>query len=347
MMNKIEISRRLPAEWEPQGGIIISWPHAATDWAYMLDEVTRCFAAIVTAIAEEQPVVVIVPDKNIASQHLLNANQGNLIYAELTGNDTWARDFGPISVMEGNRPVMLDFGFNGWGLKFAADKDNLLTGKLVDMGVLGAPCENCRGFILEGGSIESDGRGTMLTTSRCLMSPNRNPEMSKSQIEDYLKTKLGLKRILWLDYGYLAGDDTDSHIDTLARLAPNDTIIYVGCDNPDDEHYEELQAMKNQLKEMRTLEGAPYNLIELPMPEAIYDEDGQRLPATYANFLIMNKSILLPVYGQPMTDELAARMLKISFPDHEIKKIDCRALIKQHGSLHCVTMQVPNEILPI
>ncbi|WP_289159067.1 agmatine deiminase family protein [uncultured Muribaculum sp.] len=347
MMNESEISRRLPAEWEPQGGVIVSWPHSGTDWAYMLDEVTKCFADIVAAIAQEQPVVVITPDKEIAAKHLIDANQDNIIYAELPTNDTWARDFGPITVTEGEVPLLLDFGFNGWGLKFASDKDNLLTKGLVELGVLRARCENCRGFILEGGSIESDGRGTLLTTSRCLLSPNRNPEMSRSRIEEYLKAKLGVEQVLWLDHGYLAGDDTDSHIDTLARLAPHDTIIYVGCNDAADEHYEELQAMKRQLMEMRTLDGAPYNLIELPMPDAIYDEDGERLPATYANFLVMNKSVLLPVYGQPMNDELAAQMLKISFPDHEIRKIDCRPLIKQHGSLHCVTMQIPNEILPI
>ncbi len=347
MMNNSEISRRFPAEWEPQGGVMVSWPHPGTDWAYMLDEVTSCFVEIVTAIAEEQPVVVIVPDKGLAAPHLLDANQDNIIYAELPTNDTWVRDFGPITIIEGGLPRLLDFGFNGWGLKFAADKDNLLTMRLVDLGVLRAKYENCRGFILEGGSVESDGRGTLLTTSKCLLSPNRNGEMSRDRIEEYLKVRFGLKQVLWLDHGYLAGDDTDSHIDTLARLAPHDTIIYVGCNDASDEHYEELQAMKRQLMEMRDSEGKPYNLIELPLPEPIYDENGERLPATYANFLIMNKSVLLPVYGQPMNDELAAQLLKISFPDHEIKKIDCRALIKQHGSLHCVTMQIPNDILPI
>lgn len=346
-MNDFNPERRFPAEWEPQGGVIVSWPHAGTDWAYMLDEVTECFSLIVTAIAQEQPVVVIVPDKNIASPHLLKANQNNVLYVELPTNDTWARDFGPLSVTVGDKPVLLDFGFNGWGLKFPADKDNLLTAELVKKGVLRAECENRRGFILEGGSVESDGNGTLLTTSRCLLSPNRNGEMSRGQIENYLQEAFGIKRVLWLDRGYLAGDDTDSHIDTLARLAPHDTIIYVGCDDDADEHYSELQAMKRQLMEMRTADGNPYNLIELPMPDAVYDEDGGRLPATYANFLIMNKSILLPVYGQPLKDELAAQLLKISFPDHEIKKIDCSALIKQHGSLHCVTMQIPNDILPI
>lgn len=347
MMESRQNYRRLPAEWEPQGGIIISWPHKDTDWSYMLEEVSLCFSEIVTAIADEQPVVVITPDKGIAEPYLIKARQDNIIYAEMPTNDTWARDFGPITVYDGDSPVILDFGFNGWGLKFAADKDNLLTSCLTGKSILTARYENLRGFILEGGSIESDGKGTLLTTSRCLLSPNRNPEMSKAGIEEYLKQQFGLTQVLWLDHGYLAGDDTDSHIDTLARLAPHDTIIYVGCNNPEDEHYAELQAMKEQLHTMLTPDGNPYNLIELPMPDPIYDEDGARLPATYANFLIMNRSILLPTYNQPMNDELAAQMLRISFPDHEVRKIDCRPLIKQHGSLHCVTMQVPPEILPL
>ncbi len=171
--------------------------------------------------------------------------------------------------------------------------------------------------------------------------------MSKHEIEQYLMDRFNLDKVLWLDHGYLAGDDTDSHIDTLARLAPDDTIVYVGCDDPDDEHYESLQAMKRQLGEMVTKEGNGFNLIELPLPDAVYDETGQRLPATYANFLILNSSVLMPSYGQPKKDMLASQILKIAFPDREIKMIDCRALIKQHGSLHCVTMQLPEDTLPI
>ena len=338
----------LPAEWHMQSGIQLTWPHVGTDWAYMLEEVQECFVKIAKEIAERELLLIVTPEpEEVKKQIGTVVNMDNVRFLKCATNDTWARDHGAITMIDTGNPSLLDFTFNGWGLKFASDKDNLLTKGLVELGVLRARCENCRGFILEGGSIESDGRGTLLTTSRCLLSPNRNPEMSRSRIEEYLKAKLGVEQVLWLDHGYLAGDDTDSHIDTLARLAPHDTIIYVGCNDAADEHYEELQAMKRQLMEMRTLDGAPYNLIELPMPDAIYDEDGERLPATYANFLVMNKSVLLPVYGQPMNDELAAQMLKISFPDHEIRKIDCRPLIKQHGSLHCVTMQIPNEILPI
>lgn len=243
--------------------------------------------------------------------------------------------------------MFCDFKFNAWGLKFAADKDNLITRNLYQKGALRGEYLNYLGFVLEGGSIESDGRGTLLTTSECLLSPNRNGEMSRDEIGRYLADRFNLDKVLWLDHGYLAGDDTDSHIDTLARLAPDDTIIYVGCDDTADEHYESLLAMKRQLAGMTTKEGRPFNLIELPLPDAVYDEDGMRLPATYANFLILNESVLMPSYGQPKKDLLASQILKIAFPGREIRMIDCRALIKQHGSLHCVTMQLPENTLPI
>lgn len=337
--------RRLPAEWEPHGGVILAWPHADTDWAPILEEVSDCFENIIRAVAEEEIAVVIAPDTSIPQSRL--AGLDNVLYVTLPTNDTWARDFGPITLIENGSHIMCDFRFNGWGLKFPADKDNLLTRGMTRAGVLQGIYRNRLGFVLEGGSIESDGQGTLLTTSQCLLSPNRNGEMSRDDIERYLTRQFGLKKVLWLDHGYLAGDDTDSHIDTLARLAPGDTILYVGCDDENDEHYTELASMKCQLMQMRTLGGNPFNLIQLPMPDAIYADEGQRLPATYANFLIMNRSILMPSYAQPLKDELAAKILKIAFPDHEIRMIDCRALIKQHGSLHCVTMQVPREILPI
>ncbi len=337
--------RRLPAEWERHGGVILAWPHADTDWAPILDEVSDCFENIIRAVAAEEIAIVIAPDTSVPRSRL--AGLDNVLYVTLPTNDTWARDFGPITVLENGTSVMYDFRFNGWGLKFPADKDNLLTRGMTGVGVLQGVYRNRLGFVLEGGSIESDGRGTLLTTSQCLLSPNRNGEMSRDDIERYLVRQFGLNKVLWLDYGYLAGDDTDSHIDTLARLAPDDTILYVGCDDEADEHYDELSSMKHQLMQFRTVDGCPFNLVELPMPDAIYDEEGQRLPATYANFLILNRSILMPSYAQPRKDELAAKILKIAFPDHEVKMIDCRALIKQHGSLHCVTMQVPREILPI
>ncbi|WP_304467717.1 agmatine deiminase family protein [uncultured Muribaculum sp.] len=339
---------RLPAEWEPHGAVMLSWPHKDTDWAPVLDEAIDCFVEIAKAIAREETLIVVAPDVE-EPRRVLDCEKlpNRILYLTVPTNDTWARDFGPITVERDGNPVICDFKFNGWGLKFPADKDNLITRAMCNTGLLRGRYSNELSFVLEGGSIESDGQGTLMTTSQCLLSPNRNGAMSRDEIEEYLKSRFGLDRVLWLDYGALEGDDTDSHIDTLARLAPNDTILYVGTDDVTDSHYDELNKMKLQLQSFVTASGQPYNLIELPLPDAVYDEEGNRLPATYANFLIINHSILMPVYRQPQKDELAAQIIKIAFPDHQVVKIDCSVLIKQHGSLHCVTMQVPETILPI
>lgn len=339
---------RLPAEWEPHGAVMLSWPHKDTDWAPVLDEAIDCFVEIAKAIAREETLIVVAPDVE-EPRRVLDCEKlpNRILYLTVPTNDTWARDFGPITVERDGNPVICDFKFNGWGLKFPADKDNLITRAMCNTSLLRGRYSNELSFVLEGGSIESDGQGTLMTTSQCLLSPNRNGAMSRDEIEEYLKSRFGLDRVLWLDYGALEGDDTDSHIDTLARLAPNDTILYVGTDDVTDSHYDELNKMKLQLQSFETASGQPYNLIELPLPDAVYDEEGNRLPATYANFLIMNHSILMPVYRQPQKDELAAQIIKIAFPDHQVVKIDCSVLIKQHGSLHCVTMQVPETILPI
>ena len=351
--------RRMPAEWEHNGAVLIAWPHAGTDWSYMLDEVTACYIDIARAITDGGNLLVVAaPDIAVPKRCLAGIDNARVIYCQVATNDTWARDFGPITVVDGfsssaqlhgsgGQTRLVDFCFNAWGLKFAANHDNLITSKLAAAHLFAAPVENRLGFVLEGGSIESDGAGTILTTSECLLSPNRNGDLSRGQIEDYLREALGADRFLWLDHGYLAGDDTDSHIDTLARFAPGDTIIYVKCDNRADEHYRELAAMEEQLRGFRTRNGNPYNLVALPLPDPIYDENGDRLPATYANFLITDTQVLLPVYGQKANDLLAEQILRVVFHDREIVPVDCRALIRQHGSLHCVTMQLQKSILPL
>ncbi len=337
--------RRFPAEWESSGAILLSWPHEETDWAYMLDEVTECYVNIVTEIIKEEKVIIAAPDVSVPQQCLSHLDNSNIMYVAIATDDTWARDFGPITTIENDEFVIHDFQFNGWGLKFRSANDNLITRALLSSGIINAEYRNNLGFALEGGSVESDGKGLMLTTSECLLSPNRNGDMTKEHIEEYLSQQFGLKKVLWLNHGYLAGDDTDSHIDTLARIAPNDTLVYVGCENESDEHYAALSEMKRELREFTTLDGRPFNLVELPFPDAIYDEDGERLPATYANFLIMKNTVLMPSYNQPENDKLAQQKLQQAFPRYDIVSVDCRALIKQHGSLHCVTMQLPIEIL--
>ena len=256
-------------------------------------------------------------------------------------NDTWARDHGFISLVndQGGRRL-LDFKFNGWGEKFPAELDNAINRRLYDEGKLEGNYIDCLDFVLEGGSIESDGQGTVFTTSCCLLAPHRNQPMSKAQIEARLKQELCAERILWIDHGHLTGDDTDGHIDTLVRICPDDTLLYIGCDDPQDEQYEELRLMEEQLKTFRTLEGQPYRLVKLPMPRPILFE-GERLPATYANFLVINGAVLCPTYDQSDLDAEALRLIGEAFPDREIVGIDCQSIIKQHGSLHCCTMQYP------
>lgn len=335
----------LPAEWTRQSGVQLTWPHAATDWAYMLDEVQTCFLHIAREIAARELLLIVTPEPEEVKRQIADTvRMDNVRFVQCPTNDTWARDHGAITLLDADEPVLLDFKFNGWGLKFASDKDNLITRRLIDANALHGRYVNCLGFVLEGGSIESDGKGTLLTTSECLLSPNRNGQMTQKEIETYLRNTFHVQQVLWLDHGYLAGDDTDSHIDTLARLCPNDTIVYVQCTDITDEHYEALRLMEEQLKTFRTLQGEPYRLLPLPMANAII-EDGERLPATYANFLILNEAVLYPTYNQPDNDRRAAEVLQQAFPDYEIVGIDCRALICQHGSLHCVTMQYPIGVL--
>ena len=334
------INRIFPAEWAPQQFVQLTWPHADTDWAYMLEEVQECFKNIAREIAKRQQLLIVAPDvEDVRRQIASEVNMANVRLVELSSNDTWARDHGGITIFEDAKPIILDFQFNGWGLKFASDKDNLITERLHRGGHLFGELRNCRNFVFEGGSIESDGEGTLLTTSECLLSPNRNATMSRENIEKYLLETLGAKQMLWLDHGYLAGDDTDSHIDTLARLCPNNTILYVKCEDESDEHYEALHRMEEQLKTFRTLNGEPYRLIALPMACPAYEDD-ERIPATYANYLVINGAVLVPTYGTDL-DSVALEQVGKAFPEREIVGIDCQALIRQHGSLHCVTMQYP------
>ena len=256
-------------------------------------------------------------------------------------NDTWARDHGFITLVDDEGHArLLDFRFNGWGEKFPADLDNAINRRLYDEGKVEGEYKDCLDFVLEGGSIESDGKGTIFTTSGCLLAPHRNQPLTKEQIEERLKCELHAERILWIDYGNLVGDDTDGHIDTLVRICPDDTLLYIGAGEPDDEQYEELSLMEEQLKAFRTMEGKPYRLMKLPMPRAIIFE-GERLPATYANFLVINGAVLVPTYDQPDLDAEALSIIGKVFPGREIVGIDCRSIIKQHGSLHCCTMQYP------
>lgn len=342
----------MPAEWDSRfDATLIAWPHAATDWEYMLDQVDRCYVELTEALVRAgQKVIIATPEPDRVNRLIHDVTaRGNIIVADCQTNDTWTRDYGPLTVENPADQTLsaVAYKFNGWGLKFPSDKDNLAFLSLVASKAVKTQVALRKRYVLEGGSIESDGRGTILTTSECMLSVNRNGFIKKEEVERELSAGLGATRVLWLDHGALKGDDTDSHIDTLARLAPDDTILYVKSYNPADSHTAALDRMEEQLKGFRTVEGNPYNLIGLPLPSPIHDKNGDRLPATYANFLITPKAVLMPTYGQPRNDEMAASMLAIAFPGHEILTVDCRALICQHGSLHCATMQIPSSWLPI
>lgn len=338
-----------PPEWAHQSAIQITWPHMNTDWGYMLEESVACFANIAHEILKRQDLIIICNSQAGVRYRLGDetAWKGKLTLVEIPTNDTWNRDHGGISVFIDGNPCIYDFMFNGWGLKFAAAKDNQINRRLFEKKAFNPAVKwiDKKNFVLEGGAIETDGKGTLLTTSQCLLSPNRNSYLSKEEVEAYLKDVFGLDRVLWLDYGYLIGDDTDSHIDTLARFCDEHTIAYVKCDDPNDKHYTELLKMEEQLKEFKDYKGKPYKLIPLPMAAPAFDNSNERLPATYANFLIMNDTVLMPVYGKKEKDNQAIEQLKPAFPDKEIVGVNCSALIKQHGSLHCVTMQFPEGFL--
>ncbi len=333
----------LPPEWAPQAAVMLTWPRQDGDFARHFDAVERNFIAIAVAIGRFQNVHVNVAEQADALQaRLIDAGvpRERLIVHEVPNDDVWARDHGPVTVVRDGKLVHLDFTFNGWGNKFSAARDNALTRKLAQYEAWVAPVETID-FVLEGGALEVDGHGTLLTTERCLLATTRNPHLNKAQIEDLLKAQLGLDRVLWLTHGDLIGDDTDGHIDTIARYCDATTIVYQGCDDRSDAHYDDLAAMADELRALRDWQGNPYQLVALPLPTAIFDpDDGRRLPAGYANFLILNGAVLVPVYGQPL-DAVALDLIRPVFPDREVIGIDCNALIQQYGGLHCVTMQIP------
>ncbi len=334
--------RFLPGEWFRQKAILMAWPHRDTDWSDMLHEVQSCFVTIVRSVARTERVVLVAPCRADIDMTLLGDAARMVAIVECPTNDTWARDFGPIQVLDETGAIIaLDFMFNAWGMKFAADHDNLITRRLSECGALESPLENHLDMVLEGGSVDSDGNGTVMTTSRCLLSPNRNGGWSRAEVEHELKRRLGARQILWIENGELAGDDTDAHIDTLARFTDEHTIVYCRPDDGDeDSQAQSLRKMEQELLAAVDADGHPYRLVALPVPAAIHDENGDRLPATYANFLILNGQVLVPTYGQAERDRVALETLRALFPGREVTGVDCRPLIRQHGSLHCVTMQL-------
>ena len=351
MMNEADLrdtteSLHLPAEWHSCGCVMIAWPHKDTDWNYMLDEIEQCYIHLVEVLVKYSRVLIVCPEIDIPQRRLSHLPAERIFYFRYITNDTWIRDYGPLTLVDdaGIPRAFTDYRFNGWGLKFPACFDNLAIQDMRQKSLLALNVYDRRDFVLEGGGIESDGNGNLMTTAACQLSPNRNPTMSKADIIERLKSDFGAENVVWLNNGALAGDDTDSHIDTLARFAPGNTIVYTCCNDPSDEHFYTLQAMKEELKLAKDKDGNNFNLVELPLPSPVYDSEGQRLPATYSNYLVLPDVVLMPTYSQPVNDILAKRILEAVY-ERTVECVECSALINQHGSLHCATMQIPEGAL--
>ena len=337
---------RLPAEWEPQSAVLVAWPHSETDWADRLAEVETTYVALVGAIVRFERAIICVADDALeaharAALQAAGVDMDRVRFVRAEYDDTWLRDSGPITLRTAGGFRLLDFRFTGWGGKFEASRDDALVETLERGGLFERAERASIAFALEGGAIDTDGEGTLLTTWQCLN--QRHPDASREELSAKLADWLAQDRVLWLDHGYLEGDDTDAHVDTLARFASPDSIVFQGCDDPNDSHYPHLRAMADELAALRTKDGQPYRLFELPWAQPILDE-GRRLAASYANFLIVNGAVLAPSYGDE-ADARAQAVLREAFPAHEIVMVPCRPLIWQNGSLHCITMQLPEGVV--
>ena len=337
----------LPAEWSPQSAVLLAWPHMDTDWADRLDAVEATYIALIDAITRFEPVVLCVADDDIEAyaEARLRSNRVDMArvrFVTVPYDDTWLRDSGPVTLRTANGFTLLDFRFTGWGGKFEASEDDRLVGRLAAQDVFTTRDRDEIAFALEGGAIDTDGEGTLLTTWQCLH--ERHPDASREELTAKLADWLHQDRVLWLDHGYLEGDDTDAHVDTLARFAPGDAIVFQACDDAEDSHFAELKAMGDEIAALRTRAGQPYRLFPLPWAKPILDGK-RRLAASYANFLIVNDAVLMPSYADP-ADAKAADVLRAAFPGREIVQVDCRPIIWQNGSLHCLTMQLPEGLVP-
>jgi agmatine/peptidylarginine deiminase len=342
------MSKKLLPEWYPQDAIQIAWPHAGTDWERLLPEIEAFYYELVDTLSHQQQVVI-AADPALDGERIQGelgrrgANLGNVRWFKIATDNTWARDHGPIAVGDESGIELLDFQFNAWGGKYGSSQDNAINRTIQQQHGYGVPLREVD-FVLEGGSIETDGQGTLLSTTTCLLNPNRNKGMALPDVEAQLRSHLGIERFLWLEHGHLAGDDTDAHIDTLARFVDPGTIAYVQCKDPSDEHYPALSEMEAELKAFRQASGEPYRLVPLPLPHAITSASGERLPATYANFLITNRCILMPVYGDAADQDAISAIAAVS-GGRSVVPVNCRIPIEEFGSLHCLTMQLPEGAL--
>jgi agmatine deiminase len=336
---------RMPAEWAPHRGTWLSWPHKEASWPGRFGPVPGIFATMVRALADREEVHINVagPAMESSVRTLLGdagADTGNVFFHHNPTNDAWCRDHGPIFVertRDGEREqAIVDWGFNAWGGKYPPyDLDDVVPTRIG--AELGLPVFE-PGIVMEGGSIDVNGRGTLLTTEACLLNPNRNPQLDRAGIERCLRDFLGVTKILWLGDG-IAGDDTDGHVDDLSRFVDERTVVTVVERDPGDENYEPLQENLERLRGMTDQDGRPLRVVTLPMPRPLA-HDGQRLPASYANFYIANGLVLVPAYDAARDEEAFATLREL-FPGREVLGIDCTDLVWGLGAFHCVTQQWP------
>ncbi|MBW4888727.1 agmatine deiminase family protein [Mucilaginibacter sp. HMF5004] len=332
-----------PAEWVKHTATWLSWPHKEESWPGKIETIYKPYCEFIKIVAEGELVRINVADANMeafAKGELtkVGADLGKIEFFHFPSNDAWCRDHGPAFLINTatNEKQIVDWGYNAWGGKYPPfDLDDVIPTKIGER--FGLPVYN-PGIVMEGGSVDFNGAGTILTTTACLLNENRNPHLTKKQIEDYLKNYYGAKQILWLGDG-IVGDDTDGHIDDITRFVNHDTVVTVVEENEDDENYHILQENLETLKTFRLLDGKPLNIVELPMPSPVV-YDGQRLPASYANFYIANSAVIVPTY-RDKNDEKALRILQECFPDRKVVGIDSTDIIWGLGSFHCLSQQEP------
>ena len=334
---------RMPAEWEPQEAVWFSWPHRRATWPRNFRPIPAKFAEIAAVASRFEKVRINVPKALQARAHSLVARAGaegaNVEFFDHPTNDAWCRDHGPIFVKNDRtgEVAVTDWRYNAWGGKYPPfDKDDAIPGRIARR--LGLR-RFSNGMVLEGDSIDVNGQGLLLTTEACLLNPNRNPGLTRSGIEQNLRDFLGVRTILWLGEG-IAGDDTDGHVDDLSRFFRPDGILAAVESDPRDVNHRALQENLERLRGLRTPKGRSFRVVELPMPR-VCARDGRRLPATYANFLVLNGAVLMPSFRQPRRDSAAAEILAGCFPGRQIVPVDCLELVLGLGTLHCISQQQP------
>ncbi|MEI6589755.1 MAG: agmatine deiminase family protein [Verrucomicrobiota bacterium] len=334
---------RMPAEWENQEAVWLSWPHRKLTWPRHFRPIPGVFAKVAAIISCFEEVRINVPKALTKKAQTLvtkaGADMKQVSFYNHPTNDAWCRDHGPIFVKhkKSGKLAVTDWAFNAWGGKYPHfTQDNLIPNQIARSLRLK---RFVNPMVLEGGSIDVNGEGLLLTTEACLLNKNRNPDLSRLEIEQNLKHYLGIKKVLWLGEG-IVGDDTDGHVDDITRFFSKNGIITSVESNVRDVNYKALRDNREKLNDLRTLSGKPFNVVELPMPSPVRCE-GKRLPATYANFLVINGAVLMPSFRQPKKDDKAAEILASCFPDREIVPIDCVELVWGRGTLHCITQQQP------